>query len=159
MPTQAYEIVRQYAAGEVTEINAQILKLIQRKDLIKRLLDLLDKLEPLSATNGDPASYSAETETPAPEHSQPDLPGFQSIAHTEQAPGPGNRDLHVYLEALAIATAEEAGATASQVESFPDDKIAALAYRFWLERGCAHGHDNEDWVRAVQELRNAPSGN
>jgi Protein of unknown function (DUF2934) len=32
------------------------------------------------------------------------------------------------------------------------EEIAALAHRFWTERGRQHGHDAEDWLRAEQEL-------
>jgi Protein of unknown function (DUF2934) len=32
------------------------------------------------------------------------------------------------------------------------DQIAALAHRFWAERGHQHGHDAEDWFRAEHEL-------
>ena len=28
------------------------------------------------------------------------------------------------------------------------DEIAKLAYQFFVERGCQHGHDREDWLRA-----------
>lgn len=33
------------------------------------------------------------------------------------------------------------------------DQVAQLAHRFWNERGRAHGHHEEDWFRAEQELR------
>jgi len=32
------------------------------------------------------------------------------------------------------------------------DRIAAKAYEYFVERGCVHGHDVDDWVRAEQEL-------
>lgn len=32
------------------------------------------------------------------------------------------------------------------------DDIAMLAHRFWIERGLGHGHHEEDWLRAEQEL-------
>ena len=32
------------------------------------------------------------------------------------------------------------------------EEIAALAHKFWIERGNAHGHHEEDWLRAEQEL-------
>jgi len=32
------------------------------------------------------------------------------------------------------------------------EQIAALAHRYWTERGKQHGHDAEDWLRAEQEL-------
>ncbi len=36
--------------------------------------------------------------------------------------------------------------------SVPHDQVAQLAHRFWNERGRAHGHHEEDWYRAEQEL-------
>ena len=35
----------------------------------------------------------------------------------------------------------------------PFDQVAALAHHFFTERGCLHGHDEDDWFRAEQELR------
>ena len=32
-------------------------------------------------------------------------------------------------------------------------QVAELAHHFWNERGCAHGHHEEDWFRAEQLLR------
>jgi hypothetical protein len=32
------------------------------------------------------------------------------------------------------------------------EQIAALAHRFWTDRGGQHGHHEEDWLRAEQEL-------
>ena len=32
------------------------------------------------------------------------------------------------------------------------EQIAALAHRFWAERGHEHGHHEEDWHRAEQQL-------
>ena len=37
------------------------------------------------------------------------------------------------------------------------EQIARLAHQYWLERGCQHGHDAEDWFRAEQELRGKAS--
>ena len=33
--------------------------------------------------------------------------------------------------------------------------IARRAYDLFLARGCEHGHDREDWLRAERELRDA----
>ena len=33
------------------------------------------------------------------------------------------------------------------------DQVAEVAYALFLERGGAHGHDVEDWLRAEQILR------
>src|ERR1039458_5248188 len=32
--------------------------------------------------------------------------------------------------------------------------IAALAYRYWQERGCPEGSAEEDWFRAEQDMQN-----
>lgn len=53
----------------------------------------------------------------------------------------------------------------SNVETMPsqqqrhvsDDEVAKLAHRYWHERGQKHGHHEEDWYRAEQELRGKAS--
>jgi len=35
------------------------------------------------------------------------------------------------------------------------DEIAALAQKYWAERGYAHGHAEHDWLRAERELMQA----
>lgn len=35
--------------------------------------------------------------------------------------------------------------------------VAYRAYELYLERGCEHGHDLDDWLQAERELRNAVS--
>lgn len=37
------------------------------------------------------------------------------------------------------------------------DQIAQLAHKYWAERGHQHGHAEEDWLRAEQELRGKAS--
>jgi hypothetical protein len=32
------------------------------------------------------------------------------------------------------------------------EQIAALAHKYWAERGHRHGHAEQDWLRAEQEL-------
>lgn len=32
------------------------------------------------------------------------------------------------------------------------EQIAALAYKYWLERGMQHGKDLEDWLKAEEDL-------
>lgn len=38
-----------------------------------------------------------------------------------------------------------------------DEQIAQLAHKYWQERGNQHGHDEDDWFRAEQELRGKAS--
>jgi hypothetical protein len=35
----------------------------------------------------------------------------------------------------------------------PHEQVAQLAHKYWAERGHQHGHHEEDWLRAEQELR------
>jgi len=37
------------------------------------------------------------------------------------------------------------------------DEVARLAHKFWKERGHKHGHHEEDWYRAEQQLRGMAS--
>ena len=38
-------------------------------------------------------------------------------------------------------------------EELSGEEIARRAHELYLERGCEHGKDVEDWVRAEKELR------
>jgi hypothetical protein len=37
------------------------------------------------------------------------------------------------------------------------EEVAALAHKYWAERGYQHGKHIDDWFRAEQELRNKAS--
>ncbi len=39
----------------------------------------------------------------------------------------------------------------------PHERVAQLAHQFWAERGHQHGHHEDDWFRAEQELRGKAS--
>jgi Protein of unknown function (DUF2934) len=43
------------------------------------------------------------------------------------------------------------------VKPVSQEDVAALAHRFWAERGYRHGQHVEDWFRAEQELRGRAS--
>jgi hypothetical protein len=57
----------------------------------------------------------------------------------------------------AATTAADVGApaiAAIQVSAPPaHERIAELAYSFWLSRGCQDGNPQDDWFRAEHELR------
>ena len=59
---------------------------------------------------------------------------------------------------VAKSTAPKAAATKTKtVKSkiaimVSHEEIAALAHRLWTERGQGHGHHEEDWLRAEQQL-------
>jgi hypothetical protein len=48
---------------------------------------------------------------------------------------------------------EEAGNEHLNAHKIKEQEIAALAYRLWQGRGCPEGSPEEDWHRAVEELR------
>jgi len=62
----------------------------------------------------------------------------------------------------ASAPASESSVPATQPENRPlsdrpsrtihPHQIAELAYSYWVERGCAHGSPEEDWLRAEKSL-------
>ena len=39
------------------------------------------------------------------------------------------------------------------IEQPAQEAIAALAYSYWIDRGCQGGSPEQDWLRAEQELR------
>jgi hypothetical protein len=50
--------------------------------------------------------------------------------------------------------AEPAIAAPAIVEpAIPTEAVAALAYSYWVARGCEGGSPEEDWLRAERELR------
>ena len=56
--------------------------------------------------------------------------------------------------------AKKTNGAVSNVTEMPGityDKVAELAHKYWIERGLAHGHHEEDWFRAEQELRGKAS--
>jgi hypothetical protein len=49
------------------------------------------------------------------------------------------------------------GTTGHGVLAFTHEDIAARAYSLWEARGCPEGSSDEDWFRAVKELRSLAS--
>ena len=37
--------------------------------------------------------------------------------------------------------------------SVPTEKVAARAYQKWLQKGCKHGNDKQDWFEAEAEIK------
>ncbi len=56
------------------------------------------------------------------------------------------------VEATAISETE-----VLQESGTHEAAVAALAYEFWLQRGCPIGSPEEDWFRAEQLLRGKAS--
>jgi hypothetical protein len=52
----------------------------------------------------------------------------------------------------------QSGTTGHGVIAFGHDEIAARAYKLWQARGGVPGSPDEDWFRAVKELRSRKIG-
>jgi len=50
------------------------------------------------------------------------------------------------------------GTTGHGIAAFGHEEIAALAQELWRARGCPMGSPDEDWFRAVEELRSRAVG-
>ncbi len=57
----------------------------------------------------------------------------------------------------AIDVNREPGTATVSLMGISAAEVARLAHQYWLERGCQHGHDADDWFRAEQELRSKAS--
>jgi hypothetical protein len=66
----------------------------------------------------------------------------QTLEHSNQA----------YLRSESQGTRTEHGADAIAHKA-KEREIAALAHKLWQARGCPEGSPEEDWLRAVEELR------
>jgi hypothetical protein len=53
--------------------------------------------------------------------------------------------------------AAEPVAVKSNVIQIGHEQVAVLAHTYWQQRGFKHGHHEEDWFRAEQELRGKAS--
>jgi hypothetical protein len=51
-----------------------------------------------------------------------------------------------------------AGTVGHGIASFGHEETAALALELWRARGCPEGSPDEDWFRAVEELRSRACG-
>jgi hypothetical protein len=65
----------------------------------------------------------------------------------------------VAIKKASVKTESKAAAKTgiSIVKPATHEEVAALAERFWAERGYQDGHHLEDWHRAEQELRGKAS--
>ncbi len=57
---------------------------------------------------------------------------------------------------IALSTSKNGSArrTGSALSASQQAQVEKLAYQFFVERGCEHGHDQEDWLRAEAIVRN-----
>jgi hypothetical protein len=57
------------------------------------------------------------------------------------------------VKARKAATKAGSGAGETKASAPTHEEIAHLANKYWQERGRKHGHAEEDWLRAEEELR------
>jgi len=53
----------------------------------------------------------------------------------------------------AATAADRAPKSVAQPATLTDSDVARRAYDLYLARGCEHGHDLDDWLRAERELQ------
>ena len=51
------------------------------------------------------------------------------------------------------AQAATAAQPTTKQACLPQEKVAMRAYQKWLQRGCTHGNDHQDWMDAEAEVR------
>ncbi|HTL71200.1 MAG TPA: DUF2934 domain-containing protein [Candidatus Eisenbacteria bacterium] len=56
-----------------------------------------------------------------------------------------------------IATSSAKKDSGASRKNGTQQEIEKLAYQFFVERGCEHGHDREDWLRAEGIVRGRSS--
>jgi len=172
MSSYGYQIAHQQAVSEIAEINAQLEMLSHRKEMLEKLLGLLQQLAPESNLADAPVSVpdaqdpKAEvTQAAAQEDPADDLaarrvtaqeaPAFRvsepEVAANEPSPSAAEefRELHAYAES---GTQPAMKATTASGRPNRHEEVAQLAHSFWTERGHTHGHHEDDWFRAEQEL-------
>ena len=146
-----YETAYEHATSEIAEIDAQIERLTRRKELLEKLLEPLKLLVPELAIAAVHAKVSdgSNSEFSAP-NAATLAPSVVLVEAPQVEPGPFEAP-----DPVIQPTIEETNAHIGSGRPISDEDIAGLAYRLWNERGRIHGHHEEDWFRAAQELQNS----
>jgi len=151
MSTDCYELAYERATNEIAEINAQlqrikiqIQKLTVRRELLGKLLEPLGLVAAGVTSNAFQAELSDGSDGASPQLSQVmvlvGLPELQPAS------------LEVPVSRMDSQPEETNGHVAGDSQAIRYEDVAELAYRFWNERGQAHGHHEEDWARAIAEV-------
>lgn len=116
----------------------------------KRSAKLAATAEPAAVRKSRPATHRASTPaSPAPERAMAAAAaaGSVAIAAADQ----------MVAGTPARGVSRAPGTTTDTVArpylAVTEDRIAELAYFYWLDRGCQHGNAHEDWLRAENALR------
>ena len=65
------------------------------------------------------------------------------------------RDTIIAVPSLNELEPRHPVAAAGSVDDTSSDLLARRAFELYSQRGCEHGHDLEDWLRAERELQSA----
>lgn len=148
MSTNCYQIAFEHAINDLAEINREIRILARRKELLEKLLESLKLLVPAPGSVASPAMVvdHSSGESAATEVAMQGSPVLVEVA----APAPVEAPA-----AMVKAETENTNGHARGNGGISHEDVAGLAYRFWIERGQAHGHHEADWLRAAHELQNS----
>ena len=80
-------------------------------------------------------------------------PEKKDSAHTLEDAANSKNTLQGYAAINAVDEHSEIAEEAASETTDDREKIAALAYQYYLERGGEHGSHEEDWYRAEQTVR------
>lgn len=148
MSTNCYQIAYEHAMNEIAEIDAQIQRLMRRKELLGKLLEPLELLVPEAVSTAIPAANSDASNSEA---SSTEAAPVVSTVVVLVDPGPLEDPVP-----MTHAEAEKAnGHARTNGRPVSEEDVAGLAYRFWDDRGRVHGHHEDDWFRAAYELQNS----
>jgi Protein of unknown function (DUF2934) len=160
----AYAIAYEQAANEIAEIDAQIQGLPRRKELLERLLEPLKVLASESDAAQETATVSNGSFTEFSQAAAEEVADL-SADDPETDPEPFKHPAPMVLlevgepgghaEANGRSISVEDRGVSSEDRPISTEDIAELAYRFWDERGRAHGYHQEDWQRAAHELQSS----
>lgn len=152
MPTDCYELAYERATNEISEINAQlqriniqIQRLTLRRELLGKLLEPLGLVAPGVGSNMFPAELSDGSDAGSPQLSQV----MVLVGLPERQPA----SLEVRGLRIDSQAEETNGHETGNGQAIRYEDVAELAYRYWNERGQAHGHHEEDWARALAEVQ------
>jgi hypothetical protein len=103
---------------------------------------------------------------PAAESAAPAAPKKRAVKKTEAASAPVAEKKAAAKKQSPAAThkaqAKRAAAKKPAVAVFDvemhREEIAREAYHLWQNRGCVHGHQHEDWLKAIEIVRARHAG-
>jgi hypothetical protein len=154
MSTSCYEIAFEHATNEIAEIDAEIERLTNRKELLEKLLEPLKLLVRESGSGAFPSRVleGSNTESAATETAAQVSPVVLLMDVSEPEPGLSEASVPMMEPEVDETNVDDAMGNRGSISN---EEVAELAYRFWNERGQVHGYHQTDWFRAAHELQNS----